>query len=92
MLRPMLKAGDELRATRAECCAHEATFVFSHWEGGWIMSKSGRSIAPTSVYSVNGQIQRFLTVFIGPLQPDPPRRAPKLRLVEPSVDADEVPF
>lgn len=58
VLRERLKPGDRLRATKAECSAHEATFEFSHWEGGWIVSKSGRSISPGNVYSVNGDVLR----------------------------------
>ncbi|MCE7026410.1 hypothetical protein [Jiella avicenniae] len=58
-LRTNLKAGDRLRATKAECSSREASFTFSGWDGGWIMSKSGCSIAPLSVYSVNGKVLRF---------------------------------
>ena len=55
----MLKPGDKLRATKAECGAREATFEFSRWEGNWIVSKSDLSIAPGQVYSVNGIVQKF---------------------------------
>lgn len=58
-LRPRLKAGDRLRASKAECNAREASFTFSHWEGGWIVSVSGRSISPGAVYSLNGNVLRF---------------------------------
>lgn len=57
-LLPTLKPGDRLRATKAECCASEATFTFSHWDHGWIVSNSGASIAPGSVYSINGKVFR----------------------------------
>lgn len=57
-LRPRLKAGDRLRANKAECCAREATFTFSHWEGGWIVSTGGSSISPASVYSINKDVFR----------------------------------
>lgn len=59
LLKPRLNAGDRIRATKAECCAKEATFTFSHWEGNWIVSISELSIAPASVYSINGEILDF---------------------------------
>lgn len=59
VLRGCLKRGDKIRATKVECGAREATFTFSHWEGGWIVSIGNRSIAPASVYSVNGTALRF---------------------------------
>jgi len=58
ILRPVLKVGDRIRATKAECGAREATFTFDGWHGGWILSLSGCSIAPSQVYSVNGEIIR----------------------------------
>jgi len=58
-LRPMLRPGDRLRATNAECGSKEANFVFSHWEHHWIKSVGGNSIAPGSVYSVNQKIIRI---------------------------------
>lgn len=57
-LRPRLKAGDRLRASKAECGAREATFTFSHWEKGWIVSTGGSSISPGSVYSINKDVFR----------------------------------
>ncbi|MBB3945901.1 hypothetical protein GGQ73_001836 [Rhizobium skierniewicense] len=57
-LRPLLKPGDRIRATKAECCAHEANFTYSHFYGGWIISNGGASIAPGSVYSINGKVFR----------------------------------
>ncbi|BCH63036.1 hypothetical protein RvVAT039_02520 [Agrobacterium vitis] len=58
-LRPILKPGDRLRANKAECGAKEASFIFSHWEHGWIVSTGGSSIAPGSVYSINHEIFRI---------------------------------
>lgn len=58
LLRERLVEGDVLRAKAAECGAREATYKFSHWEGQWIVSATGRSIAPCSVYSVNGDVLR----------------------------------
>lgn len=58
-LRPKLKPGDTLRATKAECGAKEANFIFSHWDYNWIMSTGGASIAPGSVYSINGEVFRI---------------------------------
>lgn len=57
-LRPLLRVGDRIRATKAECGAREATFTFSHWKGGWIVSTGTTSIAPGSVYSINGKVFR----------------------------------
>ncbi|QBR35387.1 hypothetical protein ETW23_03785 [Leisingera sp. NJS201] len=56
LLRGLLKPGDKMRATKASCNAREATFTFHGWDGGWIISKSGESISPCMVYSVNRQI------------------------------------
>ncbi|WP_197436444.1 hypothetical protein [Agrobacterium vitis] len=58
-LRPILKPGDRLRATKAECGKKEASFIFSHWDHGWIVSTGGSSIAPGSVYSINHEIFRI---------------------------------
>lgn len=58
VLRPLLKPGDRIRANKAECNAREASFTFSHWEGGWIVSNGGSSISPASVYSINGKVFR----------------------------------
>ncbi|WP_197434280.1 hypothetical protein V6582_17795 [Agrobacterium vitis] len=58
-LRPLLKPGDRLRATKAECGKKEASFIFSHWRDGWIVSTGGSSIAPGSVYSINHEIFRI---------------------------------
>lgn len=58
ILRARLRQGDKIRATAARCGAREATFTFSHWEGGWLVSKSGISISPGQVYSVNGEVLR----------------------------------
>ncbi|WP_333900137.1 hypothetical protein [Agrobacterium pusense] len=57
-LRDVLKPGDRIRATKAECCASEASFRFKGWSGGWIISTGGSSIAPGSVYSINGNVFR----------------------------------
>ena len=59
LLRPRLRRGDRLRATKAECGSREASFTFSHWEYDWIVSTGGASISPGSVYSVNGEVVRL---------------------------------
>ena len=59
VLQALLVPGMKFRGVKAECGAREATFIFSHWEGRWIVSKSGRSVSPSQVYSVNGAVQRF---------------------------------
>ncbi len=58
-VRPRLKAGDKLRATKAVCGSREASFTFSHWEGGWVVSTGGNSIAPSQVFSVNAKCCDF---------------------------------
>ena len=58
-LRNSLKIGDRLRATKAVCGSREASFTFSHWEGGWIKSTGGADIAPGMVYSINGDVLRI---------------------------------
>ena len=95
--RPLLRTGHRLRATRAECCAREASFAFSHWDGGWIVSKSGRFIAPGSVYSVEGVVFRFESDFVGPMHPTirhphASRRLRPLPVVLDEVDDGEIPF
>ncbi|MGI2031973.1 hypothetical protein ACRQ1B_06225 [Rhizobium panacihumi] len=55
-LRPTLKAGDRLRATKSQCGSREASFIFHHWDMGWIVSTGKASISPGSVYSVNGKV------------------------------------
>lgn len=95
ILRPLLKQGDRLRATAARCCAREASFVFSHWEGSWIVSKAWRSIAPGSVYSVNGAVMTFEAEFVGPLHPDEcfsRRQRPAHVVLIDDTDDGEIPF
>lgn len=57
-LRTVLKKGDRIRATQARCSASEASFTVHGWNGGWILSTGGASIAPGSVYSINGEVFR----------------------------------
>jgi hypothetical protein len=57
-LQKSLVRGDRLRATKAECGSHEASFIFSHWDRNTIVSKGGSFIAAASVYSVNGVVFR----------------------------------
>lgn len=58
MLRELLTPGVRFRATKAECGAKEATFVFAFWDGGWIVSTGTASICPSQVYSVGDRIIR----------------------------------
>ena len=54
-LKPLLRKGDRIRATRGECCANPATYIFDHWNGNWIVSKSGiDTIVPGSITAING--------------------------------------
>lgn len=55
VLKKLMQPGDRMRATKAECCAHEASFTFSHWNKGWLVTKGGAIISPGSVQSVNGK-------------------------------------
>lgn len=48
-----LKAGDRVRCTK--CPGTKRTFTFSHWEGCWMVSKSGiNDYHPVNVDVVNG--------------------------------------
>lgn len=58
-LRETLRPGDIIEATRAECFARRSTYVFRGWDGGWIISKRGHSIAPCAVHSINGDVLGF---------------------------------
>lgn len=55
-LRPVLQEGTKFRAMAANCGAKFATYEFLRWEGFWIISRSGRSIAPCMVYSVSRRV------------------------------------
>ena len=58
VLQGKLRPGDKFRAV-TRCGGSETTCAFSHWEKGWIVTRSGLSISPAAVYSVNSIPQRF---------------------------------
>lgn len=48
-----LKKGDRIRVSR--CGGIVATYTFDHWDGNWIVSKSGiDDLAATSIEKLNG--------------------------------------
>lgn len=54
-----LKKGDKVRCRK--CPGRRRTFTFSHFDGPWMVSKSGiNDYPPTSVDRVNGQPISFL--------------------------------
>lgn len=56
VLKPLLKPGDRIRATKGECGARPATYTFQGWDGQWIVSRSGiDTILPASVTHINGE-------------------------------------
>jgi hypothetical protein len=58
--KQMLKPGDRVGATK--CPGNRRVFTFSHWDGCWMVSKSGiNDYHPASVYSINGQKVDFKT-------------------------------
>lgn len=53
ILRAVLKEGDRIGVTK--CPGTKRVITFSHWDGYWIVSKSGiNDNSPKSVYSING--------------------------------------
>jgi len=56
--KKVLKPGDRIRVTR--CGGIVATYTFSHFEGYWIVSKSGiDDLSPASVFKLNGKPVNF---------------------------------
>lgn len=56
--KAFLKKGDRVRVSK--CPGTKRTITFSHFDGPWIVSKSGiNDYAPTSVDLVNGQPVNF---------------------------------
>lgn len=52
--KKVLKVGDKIRASR--CGGIRATYVFSHWDGNWIVSKSGvDDISANNIDRLNGE-------------------------------------
>ena len=53
-LKSTLKKGDRVRCSR--CPDTFRTFTFSHWDGCWMVSKSGISdFHPCNVIKINGK-------------------------------------
>jgi len=50
----ILKRGDKIGCTR--CPGTKRVFIFSAWDGNWMVSKSGiNDYHPINIYSVNGK-------------------------------------
>lgn len=59
--KKILKEGDRIRVSR--CGGIVATYTFSHWDGNWIVSKSGiDDLSASSISRVNGQPVKFETL------------------------------
>lgn len=55
-----LKVGDKIRVSR--CGGIRATYIFSHWDGNWIVSKSGiDDLSANSIDRLNGEPINFST-------------------------------
>lgn len=51
--KKVLKANDRIRCTK--CPGTKRVFIFSHWDGSWMVSKSGiNDYHPVNVDVVNG--------------------------------------
>lgn len=60
--KKVLKYGDKVGCTR--CPGTKRVFIFSHWDGDWMVSKSGiDDYHPTNIYSINGFKPKFKTKF-----------------------------
>ena len=56
--KQVLKRGDRIRVTK--CPGRKRTITFNHWDGPWIVSKSGiNDYAATSIDMVNGKSMSF---------------------------------
>lgn len=54
----VLKVGDKIRSSR--CCGIRATYILSHWDGNWIVSKSGvDDISANNIDRLNGKPINF---------------------------------
>lgn len=52
--KKVLKKGDRIRVTK--CPGTKRTVTFDHWDGNWIVSKSGiNDYAATSIDRLNGK-------------------------------------
>lgn len=54
LAKSTLKKGDRVGITK--CPGTKRTFIFSHWDGLWMVSKSGiDDYHPNNIYSINGK-------------------------------------
>lgn len=58
-LHPRLAHFDRFRAIPARCGGRLATYAFSHWDRGLIVTRGGSVVAPGCVSSVNGRAVRL---------------------------------
>jgi hypothetical protein len=58
--KEVLKKGDRIRITH--CPGTKRTITFDHWDGNWIVSKSGKNdYAATNIDLLNGEAVTFKT-------------------------------
>jgi hypothetical protein len=56
--KKLLKAGDRIGCIK--CPNTKRVFTFSHWDGNWMVSKTGiDDYHPINIYSVNGKKVNF---------------------------------
>lgn len=56
--KAVLLPGDNVGCTK--CPGTKRVFIFSHWDGHWMVSKSGiDDYSPASIYSLNGKYADF---------------------------------
>ena len=52
--KEVLIPGDNVGCTK--CPGRKRVFIFSHWDGHWMVSKSGiDDYSPSGIYSINGK-------------------------------------
>lgn len=65
--KAILKPGDRIRVSR--CGGIRATYTFDHWDGNWIVSKSGiDDLHALSVDRLNGEPCCFATNRVGKIK------------------------
>lgn len=61
--KKIIKVGDRIRCTK--CLGKKSVFTFSHWDGSWMVSKSGiNDYHPINVEVLNGIAIDFKLDFI----------------------------
>lgn len=58
--KAFLKPGDKIRVLPSRCMAKKVIIVFSHWDGQWMVSITGRNeYHPDYIDQVNGEPKNF---------------------------------